>query len=75
MTSADVGYAVSQSNALLPSGELITPRFDANVYTNAIARRVRDIGDGVLKLATQRDDIRPVIDDLPVAGWDGGWQC
>jgi D-alanyl-D-alanine carboxypeptidase/D-alanyl-D-alanine-endopeptidase (penicillin-binding protein 4) len=27
--------------------------------------------DGVLKLGTQRTDIRPVIDDLPVAGWDG----
>ena len=42
--------AVAQSNALLPSGELITPKFDANVYTNAIAERVADIGDAIIKL-------------------------
>src|SRR5579862_180369 len=37
VTSSDVAAAVSQSNALLPSGEFISPRFDANVYTNAVA--------------------------------------
>ena len=25
----------------------------------------------LLLLATRRDDLRPVIDDLPVADWDG----
>jgi multidrug efflux pump subunit AcrB len=50
LTSADVGTAVAQSNALLPSGELINPKFDANVYTNAIAARVPDIGDAIIKL-------------------------
>ena len=51
LTSADVGAAVAQSNALLPSGELINPKFDANVYTNAIAAKVGDIGDAIIKLA------------------------
>ncbi|HMK72268.1 MAG TPA: efflux RND transporter permease subunit, partial [Myxococcaceae bacterium] len=40
ITSADVAAAVAQANALLPSGEFISPTFDSNVYTNAIPRRV-----------------------------------
>ena len=48
----DVAAAVAQSNALLPSGEFISPKFDANVYTNAVARRVADIGDAVVKQRT-----------------------
>jgi multidrug efflux pump subunit AcrB len=54
VTSADVAAAVSQSNALLPSGEFISPRFDANVYTNAVAQRVPDIGDAAVKVAGGR---------------------
>jgi len=50
ITSTDVAAAVAQSNALLPSGEFISPRFDANVYTNAVARRVSDIGDAAVKV-------------------------
>jgi multidrug efflux pump subunit AcrB len=50
VTSSDVAAAVAQSNALLPSGELIAPRLDANVYTNAVARRVDDIGDAAVKV-------------------------
>src|SRR5580698_295840 len=42
VTAADVAGAVASSNALLPSGEFISPKFDANVYTNAIPARVRD---------------------------------
>src|SRR5580765_3314666 len=38
VTSTEIAAAVAQSNALLPSGEFISPRFDANVYTNAVAR-------------------------------------
>ena len=49
LTSADVAAAVAQSNALLPSGELIAPKFDSNVYTNAVARRVEDIGAAPVK--------------------------
>ncbi len=41
---------VHESNALLPSGELIAPRFDANVYTNAVPSRVRAIGDALIKV-------------------------
>ena len=50
LTSTDVAAAVAQSNALLPSGEMIAASFDANVYTNAVAQRVGDIGDAMVKL-------------------------
>src|SRR5215831_1367301 len=50
ITAHDVAEAVHESNALLPSGELISPKFDANVYTNAVARRVPDIGDAAVKV-------------------------
>src|SRR5205823_2439975 len=36
LTSSDVAAAVGNANALLPSGELIQPTFDAIVYTKAI---------------------------------------
>jgi multidrug efflux pump subunit AcrB len=49
ITSSDVAAAVHDSNALLPSGEFISPKFDANVYTNAVPARVRAIGDAVMK--------------------------
>ena len=49
ITSSDVAAAVHDSNALLPSGEFISPQFDANVYTNAVPGRVRTIGDAVMK--------------------------
>ncbi|HVZ88142.1 MAG TPA: efflux RND transporter permease subunit [Polyangia bacterium] len=50
VTTADVSAAVARSNALLPSGELIAPKFDANVYTNAIPARVEAIGDAPVKI-------------------------
>jgi multidrug efflux pump subunit AcrB len=49
ITSGNVAAAVHESNALLPSGEFIAPRFDANVYTNAVPGRVSAIGDAVIK--------------------------
>src|SRR4051794_15905722 len=49
ITSTDIAAAVAQSNALLPSGEFISPKFDANVYTNAVARRIADIGDAAVR--------------------------
>ena len=49
ITSDDVAKAVHDSNALLPSGEFISPKFDANVYTNAVPLKVRAIGDAVIK--------------------------
>jgi multidrug efflux pump subunit AcrB len=50
VTTADVSAAVATSNALLPSGELISPKFDANVYTNAVPARVSDIGNAPVKI-------------------------
>jgi CzcA family heavy metal efflux pump len=49
VTAEDIAQAVSQSNALLPSGEMISKEFDANVYTNAVPPRVKAIGEAVLK--------------------------
>jgi multidrug efflux pump subunit AcrB len=66
VTSTAVANAVRDSNALLPSGELINPRFDANVYTNAVPRRIRDIGDAIVKLeggkAVRISDVARVVD-------------
>ena len=56
ITSSDIATAVSKSNALLPSGEFISPKFDANVYTNAIPQKVATIGEAPVK----------VIDGKPV---------
>ena len=50
VTSTDVAQAVRASNALLPSGKVLSPSFDANVYTNAVPSRVRMIGDAVVKI-------------------------
>ncbi|HVV51596.1 MAG TPA: efflux RND transporter permease subunit [Polyangia bacterium] len=54
ITSGEVSAAVARSNALLPSGELISPKFDANVYTNAIPARVEAIGDAPVKVEGRR---------------------
>jgi multidrug efflux pump subunit AcrB len=50
VTSQEIAAAAAKSNALLPSGEFIAKSFDANVYTNAIPRRVRTIGDAAVKV-------------------------
>ncbi len=55
VTSTDVAAAVSQSNALLPSGEFISKTFDANVYTNAVPERVKSIGEAAVKSKNGRD--------------------
>jgi multidrug efflux pump subunit AcrB len=57
MTADDVAKAVAKSNALLPSGEFVSKKFDANVYTNAIPGRVSTIGDAPIKMV----DGRPVL--------------
>ncbi len=49
LTSTDVAAAVSQANALVPSGSFVSPYFDANVYTNAVANRIEQIGDAIIK--------------------------
>jgi multidrug efflux pump subunit AcrB len=48
VTSAEIARAVAEANALLPSGEFISPHFDANVYTNAIPAEVAAIGEAVI---------------------------
>ena len=68
LTSSDVAAAVAQSNALLPSGELIAPTFDANVYTNAIPERVQAIGDAMVKV---KDGVSVRIKDVATVD-DGG---
>jgi len=81
VTSTDIANAVSQSNALLPSGEFISPKFDANVYTNAVAQRVPDIGDAAVKVngnhavlikdvATVEDGGSPATQSVAVNGND-----
>jgi multidrug efflux pump subunit AcrB len=50
VTANDVAAAVAQSNALLPSGELLAQKFDANVYTNAIPKRAETMGDATVKV-------------------------
>jgi len=50
VNSQEIAAAAAQSNALLPSGEFIAPSFDANVYTNAIPRRVKTIGEATIKV-------------------------
>jgi len=68
VTSTDIAAAVAQSNALLPSGEFISPKFDANVYTNAVALKVADIGDAAVKV----NEGRPVLIKDVARVEDGG---
>lgn len=49
VTASEVAAAVGRTNALLPSGRLLAPGYEANVYTNAIAPRVEEIGQGFVK--------------------------
>ncbi len=66
VTSADVAAAVGKSNALLPSGEFISPKFDANVYTNAIPNNVAAIGKAPVKVeggkAVRIEDVAKIED-------------
>ncbi|MGA2079989.1 MAG: efflux RND transporter permease subunit [Holophaga sp.] len=50
LSTEDVANAVHQANALLPSGEFLSPNFDANVYTNAVPPKVASIGEQAVKL-------------------------
>jgi multidrug efflux pump subunit AcrB len=68
VTTQDVAAAAARSNALLPSGEFIAPSFDANVYTNAIPRRVRTIGEATVKVVGDK----PVLIQDVARVEDGG---
>jgi len=54
VTAQDVSSAVALSNALLPSGEFISKNFDANVYTNAVPKRVATIGEAPVKVVNDK---------------------
>jgi multidrug efflux pump subunit AcrB len=66
ITSSDIAAAVSQSNALLPSGVFLSNKFDANVYTNAVPERVQTIGDAIVAErkghAVRIKDVARVVD-------------
>jgi multidrug efflux pump subunit AcrB len=66
VTSTEIATSVRDSNALLPSGELINPKFDAIVYTNAVPKRIREIGDAIIKLVNGKPirirDVANVVD-------------
>jgi multidrug efflux pump subunit AcrB len=82
LTAEDIAKAVAQSNALLPSGEFISPQFDANVYTNAIPKNVNAIGDAdvavrdgkpvlIRDVATVEDGGSPATQDVTINGTKG----
>ncbi len=82
ITSSDVAATVANANPLLPSGELITRMFDANLYTNAIAERISDIGDAIIKrpngkpvrvsdVARVEDGASPQTQAVSINGVDG----
>jgi multidrug efflux pump subunit AcrB len=66
LSTHDVAEAVHEANALLPSGEFISPDFDANVYTNAIPAKVETIGEAAVKVVDGRavliKDVAQVMD-------------
>jgi multidrug efflux pump subunit AcrB len=54
VTSTDVAAAVRQANALLPSGEFVSPNFDANIYTNGVPEHIESIGEAIVKLRNEK---------------------
>lgn len=68
LSSSDVAKAIEKANALLPSGRFNPPEFSANVYTNAVPGKVREIGDAVVAL---RDGHPVLIRDIATIE-DGG---
>src|SRR5215813_1430071 len=61
VTSSEVAAAVSQSNALLPSGVFLSHSFNSNVYTNAVPERIATIGEAPI---TTRDGKAIAIRDV-----------
>ena len=66
VTADEVAAVVRNSNALLPSGELINKKFDAILYTNAVPSRIRDIGNALVKMHDGKpvriSDVANVVD-------------
>lgn len=55
--SSEVAAAVARGNALLPSGRLIAPSLDANVYTDAVPKKIEELGKVPVKVV----DGRPIL--------------
>ena len=68
VTAEEISQAVAKANALLPSGQLLAPYFNANVYTNGVPDRVKIIGQATVK----RDGDRPVLIQDVARVDDGG---
>lgn len=66
--SSEVSAAVARGNALLPSGRLIAPRLDANVYTDAVPKRIDELGKIPVKVVQGR----PVLVSDVARVEDGG---
>jgi multidrug efflux pump subunit AcrB len=78
VTSAQIATTVANASPLLPSGELITPKSDSNLYTNAVAARISDIGDAIVKdrvrvadVARVEDGASPQTQAVSINGEDG----
>jgi len=82
LTTAEIAQTVANANPLLPSGELITKLFDANLYTNAVAERIVNIGDAIVKrpndkpvrvkdVARVEDGASPQTQSVSINGQDG----
>jgi multidrug efflux pump subunit AcrB len=66
--SSEVSAAVARGNALLPSGRLIAPKLDANVYTDAVPKRIEELGKIPVKVVQGR----PVLVSDVARVEDGG---
>ena len=66
LSTEDVAAAVHDANALLPSGEFLSPNFDANVYTNAVPPKISAIGEAAVKVVNGKPvlikDVAQVVD-------------
>ncbi len=68
VTADDIAKAVARANALLPSGQILAPFFNANVYTNGVPDRVKLIGQATVKM----NGDRPVLIQDVARVDDGG---
>ncbi len=68
LTAAEVSKAVARANALLPSGQLLAPFFNANVYTNGVPDQVKLIGEATVKM----NGDKPVLIQDVATVEDGG---
>jgi len=66
--SSEVGAAIARGNALLPSGRLIAPHLDANVYTDAVPRKIEELEKIPVKIV----DGRPILVSDVARVEDGG---